>query len=121
MCMGVKTDSVQHSFYLEEGDRMFLRNVGFDLPSDTASHHRQSNIQIVTWLNDKSLEMRCRGRMEEISWTDRVRTEEVLHGVTEERNVLHTVERRKANWIGHILCRNCLLKHVIGGKIGRRI
>jgi hypothetical protein len=119
--MGVKTDSVQHSFYLEEGDRMFLRNVGFDLPSDTASHHRQSNIQIVTWLNDKSLEMRCRGRMEGISWTDRVRTEEVLHGVTEERNVLHTVERRKANWIGHILCRNCLLKHVIGGKIGRRI
>jgi hypothetical protein len=24
---------------------------------------------------------------------------------------------RKANWIGHILCRNCLLKHVVEGKI----
>jgi hypothetical protein len=22
------------------------------------------------------------------------------------------------NWIGHILCRNCILKHIIEGKIG---
>jgi hypothetical protein len=44
--------------------------------------------------------------METISWTDRVRNEEVLHTVKEERNVLHTVTRRKANWIGHILRRN---------------
>jgi len=28
---------------------------------------------------------------------------------------------RKANWIAHILCRNCLLKHVTGGKIEGRI
>jgi tRNA pseudouridine-54 N-methylase len=28
---------------------------------------------------------------------------------------------RKANWIGHILRRNCLLKHVIEGKIERNI
>jgi uncharacterized FAD-dependent dehydrogenase len=105
---------------LEEGDRMFLRNVGFDLPSNTASHHGQSNIQIVTWLYDKGLEMRCRRRMEKISWADRVRTEEVLHRV-KERNILHTVIRRKANWIGHFLRRNCLLEHVIEGKIGVRI
>jgi hypothetical protein len=25
--------------------------------------------------------------------------------------------KRKANWIGHILCRNCLLQRVIRGKI----
>ena len=25
----------------------------------------------------------------------------------------HALKWRKANWIGHILCRNCLLKHVI--------
>jgi hypothetical protein len=31
----------------------------------------------------------------------------VLHSVKEERNILHTIKRRKANWIGHILCRNC--------------
>jgi hypothetical protein len=51
--------------------------------------------------------------MEKISWTDRVRNEEVLHSVKEERNIVHTIKRRKANWIGHILRRNCLLKHVI--------
>jgi hypothetical protein len=63
--------------------------------------------------------MWCWRRMEKISWTDRVRNEEVLHRVKEERNILHTYKkRRKANWIGHILRRNCLLKHVIEGKIG---
>jgi hypothetical protein len=49
------------------------------------------------------------------SWTGRVRNE-VLHRVEEERNILHTVKRRKANWNGHIFCRNCLLKHIIEGK-----
>jgi hypothetical protein len=48
---------------------------------------------------------------------DGVRNEEVLHRVKEERNIIQTVKRRKANWIGHILCRNCLVKHIIEGKI----
>ena len=30
----------------------------------------------------------------EISWTDRLKTVEVLHRVKEERNILHTVKRR---------------------------
>jgi hypothetical protein len=51
-----------------------------------------------------------------VNWSDRVRHEAALHRVKEERNILHTVKRRKANWIGHILCKNCLLKHVIEGK-----
>jgi hypothetical protein len=46
---------------------------------------------------------------------------EVLHRVKEERNIVHTIKRRKANWIGHILRRNCLLKHVIEGKLEGRI
>jgi hypothetical protein len=37
--------------------------------------------------------------------------------VTEHRNILHETSKRKANWIGHILCRNCLLQLVIEGKI----
>jgi hypothetical protein len=37
--------------------------------------------------------------------------------VKEDRNILPTIKRRKANWIGHILCMNCLLKHVIEVKI----
>jgi hypothetical protein len=64
--------------------------------------------------------MWCWRRME-ISWTDRVRNEEVLHRVKEVRNIVHTIKRRKANWIGHILYRNCLLKHVIEGKLEGRI
>jgi len=44
---------------------------------------------------------------EKISFTKRVK---------EERNILQT-KTRKANWIGHILRINCLLKRVIEGKI----
>jgi len=55
--------------------------------------------------------------MDEISWTDHVRNEEVLFRVKEQRNILHEIRKRKANWIGHILRRNCLLKQVIEGKI----
>jgi hypothetical protein len=62
-------------------------------------------------------EMWCWRRMENISWTDRINNEAVLHRVKEERNILHTIRRRKANWIGHILRRNCLLSHIIEGKI----
>jgi hypothetical protein len=69
----------------------------------------------------ESFEMWCWGRMEKISWTDRVRNEEVLHRVKDERNIVHTIKRRKANWICHILRRNCLLKHVIEGKLEGRI
>jgi hypothetical protein len=42
----------------------------------------------------------------------------VLLKVNEQRNILHEIRKRKANWIGHILRRNCLLKQVIEGKIG---
>jgi len=46
-----------------------------------------------------------------------VRNEEVLLRVKEQRNILHEISNRKANWIGHILGRNCLLKRVSEGKI----
>jgi hypothetical protein len=55
--------------------------------------------------------------MEKISWTDHVRNEEVLLRVKEQRNILHEICKRKPNWIGHILHRNCLLRQVIDGKI----
>jgi len=35
----------------------------------------------------------------------------------EQRNILHEIRKRKANCIGHILLRNCLLQRVIEGKI----
>ena len=54
-------------------------------------------------------------------YTDHVRNEEVLLRVKEQRNILHELRKRKANWIGHILRRNCLLKQVIEGKIKREM
>jgi hypothetical protein len=55
--------------------------------------------------------------MEKISWTDHVRNEEVLHRVKEQRNIMHEISKWKANWIVHILHRNCFLQRVIEGKI----
>jgi len=43
--------------------------------------------------------------------------EGVLLRVKEQRNIPHEIRKRKANWIGHILCRNCLLQGVTEGKI----
>jgi hypothetical protein len=37
--------------------------------------------------------------------------------VKEQRNILHEISKRKANWIGHILRRMCLLQRFIEGKI----
>ena len=56
-------------------------------------------------------------RMEKISLADHVRNEEVLLRVKEQRNILHEISKRKANWIGHILRRNCFLQRVIEGEI----
>jgi hypothetical protein len=58
--------------------------------------------------------------MENISWIDRERNEEVLRRVKKESNILHTI-RRKTNWTGGILRRNCVLKHVIAENIEGRV
>jgi hypothetical protein len=69
----------------------------------------------------ESFEMWRWRRMEKISWTDYVRKEEVLRRVNQQRSIVHEISKRKANWIGHILRRNCLLQRVIEGKIKRGI
>jgi hypothetical protein len=38
------------------------------------------------------------------------------YSVKEERSIVYTVKRKKANWIGHILQRNCCVKRVIERK-----
>jgi len=50
-----------------------------------------------------------------------IQVEEVLLRVKEQRNTLHEIRKRKANWIGHILRRNCVLQRVTEGKIKQRI
>jgi hypothetical protein len=62
----------------------------------------------------ESFEMWCWRRMEKISWTNHVKNEGGEEYPTK-------IKRRKANWIGHILHRNCLVRHVIEGKIEGRI
>jgi hypothetical protein len=42
---------------------------------------------------------------------------EVLFRVKEQRNILHEISKRKANWIGQIVSRDCFLRQVIEGKI----
>ena len=37
--------------------------------------------------------------------------------IKEQKNILHEISKWKANWIGHIWHRNCLLQWVIEGKI----
>ena len=46
---------------------------------------------------------------------------EILHMAKVEKDILHKIKEKKANGIGHILCRICLLKHITKEKIeGRR-
>ena len=71
----------------------------------------------------ESFEMWGWRRMEKINWTDHVRNEEVLLRVKEQKSIIHEISKRKSNWIGHILRRNCLLQGKIKGRLevtGRR-
>jgi hypothetical protein len=80
-------------------------------------------LRVVDQKHLESFEEWCWRRMKKICWTDHVRNEEVLLRVKEQRNILHEIRKRKANWIGHSLRRNCLLQRVIEGKIkgGREV
>jgi hypothetical protein len=42
---------------------------------------------------------------------------QVLFRVKEQRNILHEINKGMANWIGHVVHRNCLLQQVFEGKI----
>jgi hypothetical protein len=64
----------------------------------------------------ESYEMWCWRRMEKISSPNHVNNEVILDRVKEEMNILHIIRQRKANWIGHIFRRNCILSHNIEGK-----
>ena len=52
-------------------------------------------------------------KMEKIKWSDKVTNEQVIDSIGEKRTLINNILRRKANWIGHILRRNCLLHDVI--------
>jgi len=52
----------------------------------------------------------------EIIWTNNVENKGVLHTVMQERNILHSVTKRKAKWFRHNSHRNRLLNHIIEGE-----
>ena len=70
--------------------------------------------------------MRCWRKRERIKWSEKVTNEPVLERIAEKRTFINNILSRKANWIGHILRRNCLLHDAIEGQmtemkgVGRR-
>jgi len=44
-----------------------------------------------------------------------------IYYVVKERNILPTIKRSNANWIGLAMRRNYLIKHIIEEKIEERI
>ncbi|KAJ4440465.1 hypothetical protein ANN_08606 [Periplaneta americana] len=82
-----------------------------------------------TWTLRRSEEKRIEAfemwlwrRMEHVKWTDRIRNEGLLERVDKERIMLKLMRKRKRNWLGHWLRRNCLLKDALEGMAnGRRV
>ena len=59
--------------------------------------------------------------MEKVSWMDKKTNEQVLREVGEERRLLQSVEKRKRNWIGHVVRGERLMKKVVEGRMkGKR-
>jgi hypothetical protein len=78
-----------------KSDNPFVRKI------KVCPHDQLINLNLITsfllWISKVTFFI-----MERISWTDHVRNE-VLLAVKEERNILHEISKRRANWIGHIL------------------
>ena len=59
--------------------------------------------------------------MERVSWVQRITNEQVLERIGERRRLLEVIKKRKKNWIGHMLRRDCLLVNALEGLVcGRR-
>ena len=64
----------------------------------------------------ESFELGCWRGMKKIKWPEKVTNEQVLGRIRENRTLLNHILCRKANFIGHILRRNCLLHDTIEGQ-----
>ena len=108
-----------NNLYMFRTDKLFFFSRQFTVHAICGIYLLLYHIGTETWTlraaeqkHLASFEMWCCRRMGKISWIDHVRNEEVLLRVNEQRNILHAMRKRKANWIGHILRRNCFLKRV---------
>ena len=59
-------------------------------------------------------------RMERVKWTHKIKNAVVLESVGEGRIMLELIRKRKRNWLGHWLRRNCLLKNAVEGMVNGR-
>jgi hypothetical protein len=66
----------------------------------------------------KAFEMWCYRRMQKISWTDRITNEEVLERVSERKSM--SIQKRRNEFIGHILRYNGLLLLILEGIIDEK-
>ena len=69
----------------------------------------------------EALEMWIWRKMEGIKWVDKVRNEEVLGRIGEERKILAMIKQRKKNWVGHCLRReNSIVRDCLEGMVSGR-
>jgi len=69
----------------------------------------------------EAFEMWVWRRMEKIKWTDKIKNEVVLERVGERRKLLQAVQKRKSNWLGHVLRRQCLQRDMLEGSVEGRL
>ena len=70
----------------------------------------------------EAFEMWTWRRMERVKWTDKIKNGVVLERVGEGRIMLELIRKRKRNWLGHWLRRDCLLKDALEGMVnGKKV
>ena len=73
------------------------------------------------WRNEQkqleAFEMLVLRRMGRVKWTDKIKNAVVLERVGEGGIMLELIRKRKRNWLGHWLRRNCLLKDALEGMV----
>ena len=55
--------------------------------------------------------------MKKLKWQEKVTNDQVLDRIGDKRTPINNILRRKANWIGHFLRRNCILHDGIEGQM----
>ena len=65
----------------------------------------------------EAIEMWIWSRMERVKWTDKTKNAVELERVGEGRIMLELIKKRKINWLGHWIRRNCLLNHSLEGMV----
>jgi len=111
---------VAKATFRKKKKRLFSLAILLNLRKKFEKHHcRIADLGAEIWtLLNVSVVHKCQGsfeicwwrRMEKISWTNRVRNEQLLQGVKEDSDIVHRVKRRKTYWIGHIVHRNWLVR-----------